>query len=330
MIRYRPMRAGDVPTCARVLKAAIDDYSGKLNQPAIPADLGPVERIIAHVLATDPERAWVGVADDCVDGGERVLAFANAYVRGGTWYLAALMVHPSVQAAHVGSALMDRAQAGFEPAPGVVIPSPDAPLATGITSWGMSTDALQPISNALYAKRGIIARVPAWRMGGEVRRWSAFPRLPAGLRLVPFEAVAGDGPTGAARLEAMVAELDQEVLGFAHPQDHGWMAREGRVGFLAVDRGDGRAVGYAYGSGTGRVGPVAATDPALHPSLIGVAIRETPVLGPVATWVLGSSDEAMRALLDAGLRYDGPPGLFCWSHDRHPFRRYLPAAMAII
>ncbi len=324
------MRAGDVAACARVLKAAIDDYSSRLGRPAIPDDLGPVERIISHVLATDPARSWVGVTDDGTDGGERVLAFADAYVRGTTWYLAGLMVHPSAQGTHVGSALMDRAQAGCDIRPGMETPSPDAPLASGIDSWGLGTDALQPISNALYAKRGIIARVPAWRMAGEVRRWSAFPGLPGGLRMVSFEALAADGPTGVVRLEAMLADVDREVLGFARPQDHAWMRREGWTGFMAVDRADGRAVGYAYGSGAGRVGPVAAVDPALHPSLIGIAIRETPVLGPVATWALGSADEAMRSLLDAGLRYDGPPGLFCWSHDRHPFRRYLPATMAII
>ena len=260
-----------------------------------------------------------------------MVGFGSAYVRGSTWFLAALMVAPGVQASGVGSALMDRTQAARDVAPGEAVPGPDDPMDSGITAWGMSTDALQPISNALYARRGIIARVPAWRMTGEVRRWSAFPPVPASMRLVPFEAeVDAEAPGGPRPVAELVAELDRELLGYEHPQDHGWMRNEGRLGFLLVDRVTGAPQGYAYGAGSGRVGPVAALDPSLHAVLLGVAIRETPVIGPVAVWILGSADAATRVLLEAGLRYDGAPGLFCWSTDDHPFRRYLPAAMAII
>ncbi len=64
------------------------------------------------------------------------------------------------------------------------------------------------------------------------------------------------------------------------------------------------------------MGPLLALDPALHPTLVGIAVRETPALGPVALWVPGTADVATRALLDAGLRLDGFPGLVCWSRRR--------------
>ena len=92
---------------------------------------------------------------------------------------------------------MDRAQAGRDVDPGgPAIPAPDDPLDSGIHTWGMCTDAVQPISNGLYARRGMVPRIPIWRLFGEVRRWSAVPRLPDTLTAVPFEAVERDEPDG--------------------------------------------------------------------------------------------------------------------------------------
>ena len=102
--------------------------------------------------------------------------------------------------------------------------------------------------------------------------------------------------------------LDRELIGAAHPADHAYLRREGRTGFLVRERGTGRVHGYVYGSGAGRLGPVAALDPALHPALLGVAVRETPMPGTVAMWVPGTADRAMRALLEAGLRLRRLPG----------------------
>jgi hypothetical protein len=241
-----------------------------------------------------------------------------------------LFVRPGLQAAGVGQELMDRAQAGRDTDPGgPAVPGPDDPLASGIHTWGMCTDAAQPISNALYARRGMVPRIPAWRMLGEVRRWSAVPPLPASLEAMPFEAVAA-GPDGERRLAAAVDGLDHELIGSAHPPEHAWLRREGRSGFLVRERGTGRIHGYVYGSGGGRLGPVAGLDPGLHPALIGVAVRETPMLGTVAMWVPGSADRATRALLEAGLRFDGIPGLVCWSRTEHPFERYLPISLALV
>jgi hypothetical protein len=194
----------------------------------------------------------------------------------------------------------------------------------------MCTDAAQPISNALYARRGMPPRIPTWRLFGEVRRWGALPQPPPSLEVASFEALSADGPDGARRLADVVDGLDREIIGSAHPADHAWLQREGRTGFLVRDRGDGRVLGYAYGSTAGRLGPVAALDPALHPSLLGLAIREAPAFGPVAAWVPGTAVVAMRALLDAGLRFDGFPGLVCWSRAGHPFERYIPISLAVV
>jgi hypothetical protein len=241
-----------------------------------------------------------------------------------------LFVDPRFQADGVGQALLDRAQAARDVDPGgPAVPSPDDPLDSGIHTWGMCTDAVQPISNGMYARRGMVPRIPIWRMFGEVRRWSAVPMLPVGLSAVPFEAVERDGPDGPRRLAAMLDELDREVLASTRQIDHAFFRRDGRIGFVVREK-RGRVLGYTYGSGIGRLGPVLALDPSLQPALLGTAIREAPALGPVAAWVPGTAVEALRALLDAGLRIDGIPGVICWSRADHPFDRYLPSSLAIV
>ena len=326
-VSYRPGRETDLDACTRIWRVGIEDYQARLNQPSMPEDLAPLRRLLTHLLTTDPERFWVA----CQGGEEGALiGFSNASLREGLWFLAMLFVDPAAQADGVGQALMDRAQAGRDTDPGgPAVPSPDAPLDSGIHTWGMCTDAVQPISNGMYAKRGMVPRVPIWRLFGEVRRWSAVPSLPAGLVAVPFERVEQEGTDGVRRLAATLDELDRELLGAAHPVDHAYLRREGRVGFLAREAA-GRTLGYVYGSGVGRLGPVAAIEPGLLPALIGTAIRETPVLGSVAAWVPGTAANAMRAFLDAGLRIDGFPGMICWSRPDHPFERYLPISLAIV
>lgn len=327
-VTYRPATEADLDACALVWKAGVEDYQRRLNQPPMPDDLAPLRRLLTHTLATDPERFWVATRSDR-DG--TVIGFSSATLRDDTWFLAMLFVEPARQGDGLGSALMDRAQAGRDaPAGGPAVPGPDDPLDSGIRRWGMCTDAAQPISNGLYARRGMVPRIPIWRLFGEVRRWPALPVPPASTRVVPFETIAAGGPDGHRRLAAVVDELDREVVGSTHARDHAFLRRDGRSGFLLQDRGSERNLGYAYGSAIGRLGPVAAVEPSLQPVLLGMAIRETPALGPVAIWVPGSAVEATRALLDAGLRFDGFPGLICWSTPEHPFDRYLPTSLALV
>ncbi len=334
---YRPGRAEDLHVCPLIWQEAIDDYQRRLNQPPLDSDLAPLRRLLAHTLASDPDRFWVAL-----DADEEVCGFASATLREGLWFLAMLFVRPGTQAAGVGGALMDRTQAGRDVDPGgPAVPGPDEPFATGIHTWGMCTDAAQPISNGLYARRGMVPRIPVWRLVGEVRRWSAVPPLPASLEAVAFERVETEGTEGQRRLAEQLAVLDREIIGSAHQAEHGFLRREGRQGFLVRERGagagsggsgaSGRSVhGYVYGSGGGRLGPMAALDPALHAQLVGVAVRETPMVGAVAMWVPGTADRAMRALLEAGLRLEGFPGLICWSRSEHPFERYVPISLALV
>ena len=142
---FRPGRDDDLDACTLVWRAAIEEYQGHLGLPSMGDDLTPLRRLLAHTLATDPDRFWVAV-----DREGSVMGFSSATLREGLWFLAMLFVRPGAQAAGVGQALMDRAQAGRDVDPGgPAVPGPDDPLDSGIRTWGMCTDAAQPISNAL-------------------------------------------------------------------------------------------------------------------------------------------------------------------------------------
>jgi GNAT superfamily N-acetyltransferase len=284
------------------------------------------------MIATDPDRFWV--AEIARPNGPSpdpwLVGFCVATVRDGLWYLALLFVLPEVQGFGIGSALLDRAQARHDtPAGGPAVPGPDDPLDSGIHTWGMATDTAQPISNGLYARRGMVPRLPIWRLSGEPYRWGAVPTLPATLEAISFDAIAANGHAGPRRLADAVDDVDRQVIGITHQQDHEFLRRDGRSGFLVRERG-GRIFGYAYGASSGRIGPVAAVDPELLPALLGVAIRLTPMLGTVGVWVPGSADGAIRVLLEAGLHFDRFPGLVCWSRPELPFARYLPINLAMV
>lgn len=353
-VTYRPGLDADLDACIRVWRLAVDAYQAPLGQPPLPAETGPLRRHLLHMIGTDPDRFWVAESDEGggADGGtgepaadgtggtsaegpdddarREVVGFAVATVREGLWYLAMLFVRPEAQGHGIGAALLDRAQAGRDAPPGgPAIPGPGAPLGCGIHTWGMATDTAQPISNALYARRGMTPRVPIWRLVGEPHRWSALPPLPASLEAVPFEAIAANGHEGPRRLAEAVGAVDREVIGITHPADHEFLRRDGRTGFLVRERG-ARVQGYVYGSSAGRLGPVAARDPSLLSTLLGVAIRGVPTFGAVAAWVPGTAEPALRALLDAGLRLDRFPGIICWSRPDHPFERYLPINLAMV
>jgi GNAT superfamily N-acetyltransferase len=327
---YRLGRELDLAACIAVWRAAVDDYQGRLGQPPLAEETGPVRRQLAHIAATDPDRFWLAEVAPPDGAKPRPVGFAMATVRDGLWYLAMLFVLPEVQGHGVGAALLDRTQAARDtPAGGPAVPGPDDPLDSGIHTWGMATDSAQPISNGLYARRGMVPRLPMWRLAGEPYRWGAVPILPASLEAVAFDTVAADGHDGPRRLAEAVDAVDREVIGITHPSDHEFLRRDGRSGFLVRERG-GRVLGYSYGSPVGRIGPVAALDPELLPALLGVAVRQTPILGAVGVWVPGCADAAIRALLDAGLRFDRFPGLMCWSRAETPFERYLPVNLAMV
>jgi GNAT superfamily N-acetyltransferase len=314
----RPVRPDELEACADVWRVGIDDYLGRLNQPALPTESAGVVRLYRHLQATDPDRFIVAVEPDPAGpGGKRIVGFASVVVRERLWFLSMLFVLPEAQGAGLGRALLD-----------AVAPDPEVD-----TVRATATDTAQPISNALYASLGIVPRVPLLNLIGDARRPEAFGALPSGVAAVPFEDVAadttgGDG-SGHRRLADVVDALDREALGVAHPLDHRFLRQEGRRGWL-YHGPDGGVLGYGYASEAGRLGPVAARDPALVAPIVGHLATAVVPRGAFALWLPGTADRTVVGALQAGFRLEPFPVLLCWDRPFVDLARYLPISPGLL
>jgi ribosomal protein S18 acetylase RimI-like enzyme len=309
----RPARVEDIAACADIWRVAINDYMGRLGQPELPREFGPLTRLYAHLQATDPER-FVVVVRTGEGEAEEIVAFAAATVRERLWYLSMLFVLPEFQGSGLGRELIGRIM----------------PTEPGLIR-AVAADSAQPISNALYARLGMVPRMPLFNLSGLPRRPEAFGDLPAGVVPLAFDEIASGPPDGQGHhlLAEAVDALDRELLGVAHPVDHRFLRLESRHGWLY--RGpDGTPVGYGYAGEAGRVGPVAVRDEALLGPVLGHLTSVVVPRGAFAMWIGGAADRAIVTALDAGFRLDTFPVLLCWDESFADFSRYLPSSPGLL
>ena len=88
---YRPVRIHELETCAGIWRTSINDYIGRTGQQDLPEEVAPLVRLYAHLQATDPERFVVAV------DGDRLVAFASAFMREHLWFLSMCFVVPELQ-----------------------------------------------------------------------------------------------------------------------------------------------------------------------------------------------------------------------------------------
>jgi GNAT superfamily N-acetyltransferase len=308
--------AADLATCAAIWREALNDYLGRLAQPEIPEDFGPILRLYGHLHATDPATFLVAERPGGRRGEPSVIdAFVVVVRRERLAFLSMLFVRPGVQGRGLGRALLDRAMPAGQP---------------GVTWRATATDSVQPISNGLYGSLGIVPRVPLLRMVGLPDREGDFGALPDGVEAVGFDEVP-DGADGLGRsaLASELAALDRDAAGFDRTADHAFHALEGRIGFLFRDR-SGQAVGYGYSSEAGRLGPVAVRDSTLLGPVVGHLVRAVRPRGAFGIWVPGSAGEAVVPLLRSGFRLDGFPVLLCWDRPFADFSRFVPMSPGLL
>jgi len=310
-LTYRPVRPDELETCADIWRVSINDYIGRLGQPDLQTESGPIVRLYAHLQATDPDRFIVATRPDADGGGgERIVAFASAIVRERLWFLSMCFVLPDVQRGGVGRALVARTAPSDDP---------DTVRATG-------TDSAQPVSNALYASLGMVPRVPLLNLIGLPTRPEALGSLPSGVTPVPFDRAAADDHR---RLVDVVDALDRETLGVSHPVDHRFLRQEGRHGWLYLGP-DGAPLAYGYAAEAGRLGPVASRDPLLLAPILGHLTSEVTARGAFAVWLPGTADQAVVGALGAGFRLEPFPILLCWDRPFADLSRYLPISPGLL
>jgi GNAT superfamily N-acetyltransferase len=265
-VDLRPTAAEDLRALHDVFRAAMGDLYGRHNlaAPGAPREVFVAQQ--AHVLRHDSQRCWVAE-----DGG-RLVAFVASIVRGDDWFLSSLFVEPTAQGRGVGRALLDRA-------------------------WGVAarrrtlTDAVQPVSNGLYGRRGLIPATPALHLGG-----------------IPTT----ESPTGLETAEPNpedVGLLDVAAYGFDRAVDHAFW-RESAKCTLWVRAGE--AVAYSYAFPGGRIRPVAGRSG--HDAADALRAELARSDGERGFVVPGSAREVVAAALHAGLRFIRIPGLLLLSN----------------
>jgi GNAT superfamily N-acetyltransferase len=263
-MEIRRTRASDLPALHDIFIEAIAAVyrPHAFDPPAPPREVFANQQ--RHVLAHDAETCSVAE-----DGGEPV-AFASAWVRDDTWFLASLFVRPHAQARGLGRTLLD------------AVWGDDAGRRLTIT------DAIQPVSTALYGRYGLVPTTPVLSFGGR-------PRLDAAVTL---EADDADD-------EALRA-IDRAAYGFDRAVDHAYW---GRLARRTLWRRDGRAVAYSYvfAGRTTAIGPVGGVDGGAAASAVAAELVRAD--GEVQVRMPGSSYQIVTTALAAGLRLAPTPGL---------------------
>ncbi len=276
-VQYRPTAETDIPAMHRVFVTAEGELLARHGflWPEPP----PVDRVAPshrHLLALDADRAHVAVVD-----GE-VVGYGTAFVRGDTWFLASLFIDPGFQGLGIGARLIELA----------AVDAPSRRLTI--------TDSIQPVSNALYTRFGMLPTTP-------ILTFTGTPRSAGRSDLVP----SAPDPEALAVLDAAAYAFDRAV-------DHAFWA--GQASGTVWSR-DGRPVAYSYRWPNGRIGPVAGIDG----STAGHALAaELARVESAFVQIPGTSRGLVRAALAAGLRLDAPAGLLLTS-DEAP----APTSLAI-
>jgi GNAT superfamily N-acetyltransferase len=286
-MELRPITPADIEACIEVFYGAGDALNQSLNMPLMPRNPASIELIFRHVTESTPQRAWLA------EERGQVMGFGMAIERDELTFLSFLFVQPDAQAAGVGAALYERCMPRSRY------------RATCIWS-------VQPVSAALYARDGLVPRVPMYTFTGRPRK--PLPPLAGGLGLTPITPEELDA-------------LDREIVGFTRRVDHEAWQRWERRPFALRDGTE--LVGYGYAQPAGRLGPaVVCRSEDLLP-LVGALMTEVE---PREDWMVnvpGPAAETFAAMLRAGMRFDGPPVLFCATQDGVDHSRYLPATFAL-
>lgn len=269
-MELRPTTEDDLPELHTTFTAATGELFRRhaFDPPAPPQDaFAAIQR---HVVRTGA--SVVAVEDGSVRG------FASAFTRGGDWFLASLFVLPGAQARGLGTMLLDAVWG-------------DAPRRRTIT------DAIQPVSNALYARRGLVPATP----------------------LLTFEGKPMPSDEQETEADAELAAIDVAAYGFDRAVDHAYWSGIAR----RTTWGDA----YSYAFPGGAIGPVAGLTAAAAARALAAELARAD--GDVRVRIPGSARPLVDVALRAGLRLAPVPGLLLLSEGLEPPAALAPSGYAL-
>jgi putative acetyltransferase len=266
-VDLRPAADADLPALHAIFVAAVRSVF-EPHRFAPPAPRFEVYASLQqHIVRT-------GSSVVAIVGDGRVLGFASSWQRDGDWFLASLFVDPAAHGRGVGSALLESVW-------------DDADVRRTIT------DAIQPVSNGLYGRRGLVPATPVLGFSGRPRPAGAPP----------------------ARSEpADLGAIDAAANGFDRAVDHAYWQQHARRTTWA------RAYSYAFPGGD--IGPVAGLDPAAAARALAGELALAQ--GDVRLRIPGTSRALVEVALAAGLQPTLVPGLLLVLESAAP-----PTALAI-
>lgn len=275
---FRPATAGDLADQFEVFELAQRELYRSRGARWDGREFSKWERLHRHLLDHDAARCFVA------EKTGRVVGFTAAWVRGDVWFLSALFVHPEWQGRGIGKQLLTLAwEEGYR---------------RRITI----TEALQPVSTASYARRGLIPTTPIL----------AFEGGPLNTAPERFEAAPPDPDT--------LRLLDQAAYGFDRSVDHTLWKETAETATLWLAGGEPAA--YSYVSATGLIGPLAGRDGTSAANALRAELARHAG-GTVSVAIPGSSAQLVAVALASGLRMQDP-GLLLLSPRADP-----PRALAI-
>lgn len=271
-MELRPTTVGDLPTLHELFLGAIAAVYRPhgFEPPAPPLDVFASQQ--QHVLDSGGTSV-VALRD------ERIVGFASAWSRGGDWFLASLFVAPPAQSSGVGRALLDEV------------------WGDGYERRRTITDAIQPVSNAIYGARGLTPATPVLALSG---------------RPTPGRETLQEGP-------GELAAIDAAAYGFDREADHRHWGRHAR---RTVWTRGAEAVAYSYAFPGGAIGPVAGVDADAAAAALEGELSRAP--DAVTVRIPGSSRTMVATALRRGLRLSPTPGLLLLSDGAVP-----PTSLAI-
>jgi GNAT superfamily N-acetyltransferase len=287
------------PACADELARAEELVARSINDLTVRHGFGPITvsrapDFQAFCLQDDPRGVWLAE-----DDGE-IVGFALSWVCGRLWFLAELFVAPGRQGHGIGRELMDRTLRHASEA--------------GATEESLITFAFNVVSQGLYARHGLLPRVPIHLCSADRESLARRAWGPT-LRATPIRATGTD-------LE-MLRRLDDSALGVSREKHHRYLLDDpGMEGVFLEDGGE--CVGYTYVSPMGHVGPLAVTRAPAMPAAFSTALAMAAAgeARQISVFVPGPSP-ALAFAAGHGMQFTLPMVLMSAS-DFGDWTRYLP------
>jgi GNAT superfamily N-acetyltransferase len=278
-IIYRQAQEADLERTYQVFVRASHDLAAAHNFPQVSTLAAPPQQALAfrrHALSNDAQRFWVA------EVAAEIVGFGVAILHDQVCYLAALHVMPAYQGQGIGRTLLERCM-GRDNAPKASL-------------WTTIADSLNPVSNAIYARFGMIGWVPLIPLSGS---------LPTNAIEVDsvFAATArslADSPQQLAGLAA----IDQQVLGFSRNTEHQhWLRQPDVQGYCFGD--PARPFGYVYLWSDGAIGPLAVKETADIEPMLAFCLQELQAGGieTVSIKLPGLCRGGVRYLVKQGLHF---------------------------